>query len=39
MLESMGVKVLRVETDYSEEDVEQLKIRLEAFLEVIKFSK
>ena len=39
MLEKMGVKVLRVETDYSEEDVEQLKIRLEAFLEVIKFSK
>ena len=39
MLEEMGVKILRIETDYSEEDVEQLKIRLEAFIEVIKFSR
>ena len=38
-LEELGVKVLRIETDYSEEDVEQLRIRLEAFIEVIKFSK
>ncbi|MBU2467402.1 MAG: 2-hydroxyacyl-CoA dehydratase family protein, partial [Proteobacteria bacterium] len=34
-LESQGLPVLRVETDYSMEDVEQLKTRVEAFLEML----
>ena len=34
-LEEGGMPTLRVETDYSMEDVEQLKTRVEAFLEVI----
>jgi len=32
----LGVPVLRVETDYNTEDMEQLKIRLEAFTEMLK---
>ena len=36
-LEKLGVPVIRLETDYNEEDVEQLRIRVEAFLEMIKF--
>ena len=34
-LEEKGVPALRVETDYSMEDVEQLKTRVEAFLETL----
>ena len=33
----IGVPIIRVETDYNEEDVEQLRIRIEAFLELIKY--
>ena len=33
----LGIPVIRVETDYNEEDVEQLRIRVEAFLELIKY--
>ena len=29
--------LIRVETDYNEEDVEQLRIRVEAFIELIKY--
>ncbi|MCF8047038.1 MAG: 2-hydroxyacyl-CoA dehydratase family protein, partial [Desulfarculaceae bacterium] len=34
-LESQDLPVLRIETDYSMEDVEQLKTRVEAFLEML----
>ena len=33
----LGIPVIRVETDYNEEDVEQLRIRVEAFIELIKY--
>lgn len=36
-MKSMDIPVLRVETDYNEEDIEQLRIRLEAFIEMIKY--
>jgi benzoyl-CoA reductase/2-hydroxyglutaryl-CoA dehydratase subunit BcrC/BadD/HgdB len=36
MLE-MDLPIIRIETDYNEEDIEQLRIRLEAFLELIKY--
>lgn len=36
-LGGMGIPVIRIESDYNEEDVEQLRIRLEAFIELIKF--
>lgn len=32
----MNIPVIRVESDYNEEDVEQLRIRIEAFIEMIK---
>lgn len=32
----LGVPIIRVETDYNEEDIEQLRIRIEAFIELIK---
>lgn len=35
-LGQMDIPVIRVESDYNEEDVEQLRIRIEAFLEMIK---
>lgn len=35
----LGIPVIRVETDYNEEDVEQLRIRVEAFLELIKYGR
>lgn len=35
-LTELGIPVIRVESDYSEEDIEQLRIRIEAFLELIK---
>lgn len=40
MEEAMGkmdIPIIRVESDYNEEDVEQLRIRIEAFIELIKF--
>jgi benzoyl-CoA reductase/2-hydroxyglutaryl-CoA dehydratase subunit BcrC/BadD/HgdB len=38
-LGELGIPVIRVETDYNEEDVEQLRVRLEAFIEMIKYQK
>ena len=38
-LAELGVPVIRMESDYNEEDVEQLRIRIEAFIEMIKLSK
>lgn len=35
-LGEMDIPVIRVESDYNEEDVEQLRIRIEAFIELIK---
>jgi benzoyl-CoA reductase/2-hydroxyglutaryl-CoA dehydratase subunit BcrC/BadD/HgdB len=35
-LENNNIPVLRVETDYSMEDVGQLKTRIEAFIEQLK---
>lgn len=35
-LEKLDIPVIRVESDYTEEDVEQLRIRIEAFIETIK---
>lgn len=32
----LGIPIIRVETDYNEEDIEQLRIRIEAFIELIK---
>lgn len=34
-LKEKGIPVLRVETDYSSEDVQQLQTRVEAFLELL----
>ena len=36
-MERLGIPIIRVETDYNEEDVEQLRIRIEAFIELIKY--
>lgn len=35
-LEKLDIPIIRVESDYNEEDVEQLRIRIEAFIELIK---
>ncbi|MBW2107944.1 MAG: 2-hydroxyacyl-CoA dehydratase [Deltaproteobacteria bacterium] len=35
-LEKAGIPLLRIETDYSMEDVEQLKTRVEAFVELVR---
>jgi benzoyl-CoA reductase/2-hydroxyglutaryl-CoA dehydratase subunit BcrC/BadD/HgdB len=35
-LEEAGIPLLRLETDYSDEDTGQLKTRIEAFLEMIR---
>lgn len=35
-LGKLGIPVIRLESDYNEEDVEQLRIRIEAFIELIK---
>ena len=35
-LGEFGIPVIRLESDYNEEDVEQLRIRIEAFIELIK---
>ena len=34
-----GIPVIRLESDYNEEDVEQLRIRIEAFIELIKLKQ
>ena len=39
MLGEMDIPVIRLETDYNEEDVEQLRVRIEAFIELIKLKK
>jgi benzoyl-CoA reductase/2-hydroxyglutaryl-CoA dehydratase subunit BcrC/BadD/HgdB len=39
ILGEMGIPIIRLESDYNEEDVEQLKIRIEAFIEMIKFKR
>lgn len=42
MEEEMGkldIPIIRVESDYNEEDVEQLRIRIEAFIELIKLKE
>lgn len=36
MAGELGIPIIRVESDYNEEDVEQLRIRIEAFIELIK---
>ncbi len=36
VLEEAGLHMLSIETDYSMEDVEQLKTRVEAFVEMVK---
>lgn len=38
-MEKQDIPIIRVETDYNEEDVEQLRIRVEAFLELIKYGR
>ena len=35
MLETHGLPTLHIETDYSESDTEQLRTRVEAFLELL----
>ncbi|MCR5608826.1 MAG: 2-hydroxyacyl-CoA dehydratase family protein [Lachnospiraceae bacterium] len=36
---AMEIPIIRLESDYNEEDIEQLRIRIEAFIEMIKFKK
>lgn len=38
-LEKEGIPIIRVENDYNEEDVEQLRIRIEAFIELLKLKQ
>lgn len=38
-LEKQDIPVIRVESDYNEEDVEQLRIRIEAFVEMLKMKE
>jgi len=38
-LRDMDIPVLRVETDYNPEDVEQLRTRIEAFMEMLESKK
>ncbi len=38
-LGSLGIPVIRLESDYNEEDIEQLRIRIEAFIELIKLKQ
>lgn len=35
----MDIPIIRVESDYNEEDVEQLRVRIEAFIELIKLKE
>lgn len=38
-LGKLDIPVIRVESDYNEEDVEQIRIRIEAFIELIKLKE
>ena len=38
-LKAMNISLLKIETDYSQEDVEQIRTRLEAFIEMIAAKK
>ena len=38
-LEKEDIPIIRVESDYNEEDVEQLRIRIEAFIELLKLKQ
>lgn len=38
-LGALGIPVIRLESDYNEEDIEQLRIRIEAFIELIKLKE
>lgn len=38
-MEKLDIPIIRVESDYNEEDVEQLRIRIEAFIELIKLKE
>ena len=38
-LGQLGIPVIRLESDYNEEDIEQLRIRIEAFIELIKLKQ
>ena len=35
----LGIPIIRLESDYNEEDIEQLRIRIEAFIELIKLKQ
>lgn len=35
-MSKLGIPIIRVESDYNEEDIEQLRVRIEAFIELIK---
>ena len=35
----LGIPIIRLESDYNEEDVEQLRIRIEAFIELIRLKE
>ena len=39
IMKERGIAVLRIETDYNPEDVEQIRTRVEAFIEVLKMKK
>jgi benzoyl-CoA reductase/2-hydroxyglutaryl-CoA dehydratase subunit BcrC/BadD/HgdB len=39
VMKEKGIPLLRVETDYNPEDVEQLRTRIEAFIEMLKEQK
>jgi len=38
-LDTLGVPIIRVESDYNEEDIEQLRVRIEAFIELLKLAR
>lgn len=38
-LEKEGIPIIRVKSDYNEEDVEQLRICVEAFIELLKLKQ
>ena len=38
-LKTKGIPMLKIETDYSAEDMEQIRTRIEAFLELIRAKK
>jgi benzoyl-CoA reductase/2-hydroxyglutaryl-CoA dehydratase subunit BcrC/BadD/HgdB len=35
-MDALNIPIIRVESDYNEEDIEQLRVRIEAFVELIK---